>query len=122
MYPRLQRLEHVQPESCSQTISMIPLYIPCLKPLQLCSSSINNSKGRNSIKQALASPQKRAVGKKSLRCSRQLFSSDAVVRATAMEFWLGNMEKVSHMFICSAGLAGCLLSGCASQVKMELYN
>lgn len=120
MYPRQQRLEHVQPESCSQTVNITPLYIPCLKPLQLCSGS-TSSKGRNSTMHPLASPQKRA-GKKSMRCCRQLFSSDAVIRSTAMEFWLDNMEKVRALS-CSPAVKGvpafrlCVPSGAGSCSK-----
>lgn len=73
-----------------------PLYIPCLQPLQLTSSSpLPPANNRHIALAPLTSPHKRVSAKKTMRCCRQLFSPDAPSRRTAaMDFWLEQMEQV----------------------------
>jgi hypothetical protein len=86
-------MEQLQPDSSSQAAVITPLYIPCLRPLQLvCGDS---SSKRRLL--PLASPHKRVSGKKGMRCCRQLFNAaDSPARTAALEFWLQTMEKVSR--------------------------
>lgn len=96
-----QRMEQLQPDSSSQAV-ITPLYIPCLRPLQLvCGSS---SKRR--LLPPLASPHKWVSGKKGMRCCRQLFTAaDGPARTAALEFWLQSMEKVSRLCLAQVYLA-----------------
>lgn len=82
-------MEQLQPDSSSQAAVITPLYIPCLRPLQLVCGD-----GSSKRRLPLASPHKRVSGKKGMRCCRQLFNAaHSPARTAALEFWLQTMEK-----------------------------
>lgn len=88
-----------RPADQANSLIITPVYLPSLMPLRLCSTgATHSSKKKPSLLAPVTSPSTRCI-KRTLRCSRQLFSADPLARAglaAEMQSWLRTMEKVGQ--------------------------